>query len=233
MNIISNKKNLMFVLLFILIAILSIRSTVTGPKQIHVPLKYKPRDKNAASKDAKYENLNIPELKLNELNKPKIKYQKNTKNIFKSIIIPPVKHTPPSPVVKPRPAPPSIPKRNPLEDELKKFQFIGFIEKKGETSIFLSKGDNLFVVSKGEKIEYRFLVKDITQTNIILTIINQTDIEFKLSLKEDRGISRPGNQGASPISYPKTYKPQVPDQPVPKPGQRRPPMQRLPPKSEF
>lgn len=252
MNIISNKKYLMFALLFILMIILSLRSTVTGPKQIHVQLKYKPRDKNVLTQEVKHEDLNIPELKLNKLNKPKIKYQENTKNIFRSIIVPPVKYIPPPAVVSvPKPAP-VIPKRNPLEEELKKFQFIGFSEKKGKTSIFLSKGDNLFVVSKGEKIEDKFLVKDITQTDIILTIINQTDIEFKLSLKEEQGGSNPGYQEPPQISYPDIYEPPVieepapipeeppenpPAQPVPDPMHRRPPMQPnregLPPESEF
>ncbi|MFH1287123.1 MAG: hypothetical protein ABII25_00300 [bacterium] len=181
MNIMSDKKKLMFVLLFILVIILSLKSTIIGPKQTHVPLKYKSLDKNILSNKTKYANLNIPELELNQLNKPKIEYRENTKNIFKSIIIPTVKYTPP---IVSTPPPPPAARRNPLEAELKKMQFIGFSENKGKISIFLSKGDNLFVVSKGEKIEDKFLVKDITQTDIVLTIINQTDIEFKISLEE-------------------------------------------------
>lgn len=228
----------MFVLLSVLIVTLFLRSTVTGPKQIHVPLKYKPRDKNILFKKTKQEDLTLPVLKLNELNKPKIKYQENIKNIFKSIIVPPVKYTPPPPVIPAPPPAPTVPKRNPLEDELKKFQFIGFSENKGKTSIFLSKGDNLFVVSKGEKIEDKFLVKDITQTDIILTIMSQTDIEFKVSLKEEQGGSAPGYQEPPQISYPEPYEPPVieemppipeeppenpPVQPVPNPMHRRPP----------
>lgn len=246
MNIISNKKYLMFFLLFFLIVILYLRSTVIGPKQIHVPLKYKPQSKDILLKETKQKDLKLPELKLNELNKPKIEYMENTKNIFKSIIIPPVKYIPPPPVIKIQPAPPPVIKRNPLEDELKNFQFIGFSENKGETSVFLSKGDNLFVVSKGEKIEDKFLVKEITQTDIILTIINQTDIEFKLSLKEEQGGAN--YREPPPISYPEYNEPpdieELPpileepaEQHTPNPIQRRPPMppnrKRLQPESVF
>jgi hypothetical protein len=251
MNILSSKKYLMFALLLILMIILSLRSTVIGPKQIHRPLKYKPRDNNILFKESGQEYLKIPELKLNELNKPKLQYKENTKNIFKSIITPPVKYTPPPVVTAPPPAPPPVPKRNPLEDELKKFQFIGFSETKGKTSIFLSKGDNLFVVSKGEKIEDKFSVKDITQTDIILTIINQTDIEFKLGLKEDQGGSNPGYQEPLPVSYPEYNEPPVIEEPAPIPEEpaenspvqpdpnmmhRRPPIPNKegpPPESEF
>lgn len=196
----SNKKNLMFALLFIFAITLFVRLTVVRPKQIHVPLKYKSSEK-ISPKD-EYANLNMPELKLDQLNKPKIKYQENTKNIFKSIIIPPVKHKPaPAPVTAaPRPALP-VPKRNPLEDELKKIQFIGFSESKGKISVFLAKGDNLFVVSKGEKIEDKFIVKNITQTDVVLTIIDQTDIEFKINLKEE--------QEQPPISYPEVDEPEI------------------------
>lgn len=217
-----NKKNLMFASLFVLAITLFARLAIVRPKQIHVPLKYKSSNK-ILPKD-KYVNLNIPELKLDQLNKPKIKYQENTKNIFKSIIIPPVKHKPaPAPVIPtPRPAP-SIPKRNPLEDELKKIQFIGFSENKGKVSVFLAKGDNLFVVSKGEKIEDKFIVKNITQTDVILTIMDQTDIEFKINLKEE--------QEQSPISYPEVDEPEIveeipvmPEEPPEGPIHRRPMM---------
>lgn len=195
-----NRKNLMFALLFVLAITLFARLTIVRPKQIHLSLKYK--SSNKISPKDKYANLNMPELKLDQLNKPKIKYQENTKNIFKSIIVPPVKHKPaPAPVTAtPRPAPPP-PKRNPLEDELKKIQFIGFSENKGKINVFLAKGDNLFVVSKGEKIEDKFIVKNITQTDVVLTIIDQTDVEFKINLKED--------QEQSPVSYPEVDEPEI------------------------
>ncbi|MEW6088030.1 MAG: hypothetical protein AB1498_06950 [bacterium] len=244
------KKNLMFLVLSLFLITLLLRLTIMKPKQMHVPLKYKPMDKNVLFKETRHADFDIPELKLNELNKPKIKYPENTKNIFKSIIIPPVKYIPPPPVI-PAPPPPPVPKRNPLEDELKKFQFIGFSENKGKTSVFLSKGDNLYVTSKGEKIEDKFLVKNITQTDITLALINQTDIEYKISLKEEQGTA-PNYQEPPPIPYQEINEPQVyeepppipeeppvipPVQPVPNPmhGRPVPPQEKegFPPESEF
>jgi hypothetical protein len=109
----------------------------------------------------------IPELRLDLLDRPKTSYKGIKKNIFSPLRFPKPKPKPkppepppePEPVVAKPPPPPS-----PLEVFTSKVRFIGFLEKKKDKTVFLNRGEDVFLVKRGDIIDGRFRVAEITDT---------------------------------------------------------------------
>ena len=107
---------------------------------------------------------------------------------------------PPPPPPKPqtaRPAPPrpqpTRPSPNDLaakqaQQQLKKYQFLGYLTKEGEQQIFLSNGQAIYIVKQGETLEGDIQVKSIEPTSVVLSkhlkSIGET-VEATLPLTKD------------------------------------------------
>lgn len=112
----------------------------------------------------------IPELRLDLLDAPRPPYKGIKKNIFSPLKFPvpksPKKESPQElipeadaePVVKPPPPP------SPLETFRSSVRFMGFLEKDKDRTVFLTRGDDVFLVKRGDIIEGRFRVAEITDT---------------------------------------------------------------------
>lgn len=117
--------------------------------------------------------------------KPEASFQ-IARNIFAPLYTPPplVK----KPITPPLPPKPEIKVPTPEEiaiekskAELKKFKYLGFLNKGGINEAFLSKDNELVSVKKGEIIRGRYLVKEITPNTVIIQD-NETQIEEVVSL---------------------------------------------------
>jgi hypothetical protein len=73
---------------------------------------------------------------------------------------------PPPPSSTPAPPPPPI---SPVRAEMAKFTFLGFLKKEGRKTIFLSKGNEIILVKKGDKIDNRFEVTNLTDEALTIT----------------------------------------------------------------
>lgn len=96
---------------------------------------------------------------------------------------------PPLPITPPQEAPPPPPTQEQLDEaELGKFVFIGFLKKGTESTVFLSKGGEIFLAKKGGRIGPKFEVTDVTDDAITIKSV-QTDRQLVIPLLENRSLS--------------------------------------------
>jgi len=87
---------------------------------------------------------------------------------------PPPKPLPPPPPVAIAPPPPPVLEEPPMtfevQRELARFTFLGFLRKDGQKTIFLSSGDDIFVVKKGDRFgkEKSFVITDLTPEKLTI-----------------------------------------------------------------
>jgi len=111
------------------------------------------------------------------LAREKEKYPGFKRDIFR-FYQPPPKPQPPPVKVAP-PPPPPVPIESPVtvevQRELARFTFLGFLRKDGQKTIFLSSGEDIFVVKKGDRFgkAKSFVVTDLTPEK--LTIRQEDD----------------------------------------------------------
>jgi hypothetical protein len=145
------------------------------------------------------------------------------RDIFRFVTRPPVRTEPPAVAAKP-PAPPPVEKpvetatENPddapikaVQKSLGKFTFLGFLDKAGEKTIFLSDGKNLYLVKRGESFG-GYKVADIAG-NLLKVASAGWDglLEIPLIEKQKLSVS---------VSAPARREPR-PEAPVPQPPQER------------
>ncbi len=108
----------------------------------------------------------IPELRLDLLDAPRPPYKGIKKNIFSPLKFPVPKSSKkePTPEVKAEPVVKPPPPPSPLETFRSSVRFMGFLEKDKDRTVFLTRGDDVFLVKRGDIIEGRFRVAEITDT---------------------------------------------------------------------
>ncbi len=109
-----------------------------------------------------------PKLRLDLLNKPRPRYKGVVKDIFspvKTTFAKPNIEMPPPPAIAPAPPPPP----SALKIFASEAKFIGFVEKGENRTVFLSRGPDVFLVKKGDVIDGRIRVTDITDKLMTLT----------------------------------------------------------------
>ncbi len=119
------------------------------------------------------ENNLDPRLRLDLLkNSADVEYKGNGRNIFRAGAEPakeiPKVVTPPMPVVKTTPPPPTI-----------HLKYFGFANRQGEESkVFLAEGDDVFVARQGDIVNRRYKILRITPTSVevedVISNIRQT-----------------------------------------------------------
>ena len=73
-------------------------------------------------------------------------------------------------------------KRKQVENDLSKFKSFGYLESNGERILFLERGKQIMVIRKGDRIDGKYVVKDITQKELTLTALSiNEDIHIDLS----------------------------------------------------
>lgn len=69
-----------------------------------------------------------------------------------------------------------------IEDDLSNFRAFGYMESGAERILFIERGKQIMLIQKGDRIEGKYIVKDITKTKLTLTVIdNNENIYIDLS----------------------------------------------------
>ena len=107
----------------------------------------------------------LPELRLDRLDMPRPPYKGISKNIFSPLKFPVPKPPEEGPGAEPTLEPlPVVKPPSPLETFKASITFIGFLEKEKDKTVFLTSGEDVFLVKRGDIIEGRFRVAEITDT---------------------------------------------------------------------
>lgn len=101
----------------------------------------------------------------------------------------PVPPPPPSPSLPP-PPPQQIVEATPIQRDMAKFTFLGFLKKENKKTIFLSNDKEIYLVKKGDTIAGKYEVSNLTEDT--LTIHPLTDGgEIIIPLVENRALAAP------------------------------------------
>lgn len=140
-------------------------------------------------------------LRLDLLAQPAQRFAGFRRNIFKPIfheeqrVLPP----PPPPPAKPTAPPPAkvepppvakAPEPSPVQRDMARFTFLGFLKKDNKKTIFLSSDKELFLVKKGEKIAGKYEVANITDEALTITKLGEGG-EIIIPLVENKPLSSP------------------------------------------
>jgi len=103
----------------------------------------------------------------------------NKRNIFwlaplRSITRTPLPPPPPPPLPPSHITPPPPPPVSPARAEMAKFTFLGFLKKEGRKIIFLSRGTEIILVKKGDTIDNRFKVTDLTDEALTISSTSES-----------------------------------------------------------
>ncbi|SNB45281.1 hypothetical protein [Geobacter sp. DSM 9736] len=106
---------------------------------------------------------------------------------------PPVRRLPvppPPPISPPPPAPPAAAEPTPVQREMARFTFLGFLKKDNRKTIFLSSNNEIFLVKKGDKIAGKYEVSNITDEALSISILPDGG-EIVIPLVENKPLSAP------------------------------------------
>jgi len=110
-----------------------------------------------------------------------------------AIPLPPPPPPPPPPHVPPPvqvPTAPQVIEPTPLQRDMAKFTFLGFLKKDNRKTIFLTNGKEIFLVKKGDKISGRYDVTALTDDALTITS-NEDGGEIIIPLVENRPLAAP------------------------------------------
>ena len=93
---------------------------------------------------------------------------------------------PPQPLPAPPPAPPTA--EQIAESELSKFTYLGYLEKNGEKTVFLSSNNEIFLAKKGSNLGSKFQVTGISNDAITIRSL-AGGREMVIPLVENRALS--------------------------------------------
>lgn len=95
---------------------------------------------------------------------------------------------PPAPPVAPPPVPVAEP--TPVQRDMAKFTFLGFLKKDNRKTIFLSSNSEIFLVKKGDKIAGKYEVANITDEALTISLLAEGG-EIVIPLVENRALAAP------------------------------------------
>ena len=84
--------------------------------------------------------------------------------------------------------PPAVAEPTPLQREMAKFTFLGFLKKENRKTIFLSNGKEIFLVKKGDKIAGKYDVTSLTDETLTISSIKDGG-EILIPLVENRPLN--------------------------------------------
>lgn len=103
---------------------------------------------------------------------------------------PPARPVVAEPHVEERPAPPAVVEPTPLQRDMARFTFLGFLKKDNHKTIFLSNDKEIFLVKKGDKISGKYDVTALTDEALTISSM-QDGGEIIIPLIENRPLSAP------------------------------------------
>ncbi len=126
------------------------------------------------------------------------------KNIFRPLFrdetrILPLPPPPPKPLPALPPPPPSVPaapapavaaEPSPVQRDMARFTFLGFLKKDNQKTIFLSSNKDIFVVKKGDKIAGKYEVANVTDDLLTINALGDGG-QIIIPLIENKPLSAP------------------------------------------
>ncbi|MBI4745727.1 MAG: hypothetical protein HY786_04095 [Deltaproteobacteria bacterium] len=186
----SRKTGILVVLLFVLAAVVVYRVvTREEPKKVR-ELTYKP----VAGGQGPVVGRRGPVSKIKKTEEETAKtipskvekrgYRGLIRNPFQALYPPVVipKQAPPPPPPAPAPVISEPKGPSPAQTESGRFRFLGFLQKEGESKVFLSRDKEVFIVKKGDSVTI-FQVADITDNSVTLQSRDSKE-EFKLIIED-------------------------------------------------
>ena len=160
------KRNIyIFVILLAIFAILFVRNMQKGEQRRVPDLTFKTAEAKKFTGEDFGETLSI---KRELLNPKREKFRMGRKRIFEPLKFYVKKPPPPPPVKLPPPEPP-VEVETVMEKAMATFTFLGFMESEKVKTTFLSREGEIFIVKKGDSILQEYVVKEITDRNMIIS----------------------------------------------------------------
>ncbi len=103
---------------------------------------------------------------------------------------PPPQKVQPVKAVDTQPQVPASAEPTPLQRDMAKFTFLGFMRKEDRKTIFLSSDKEIFLVKKGDKIAGRYEVTSLTDDSLTISSISDGG-EIIIPLQENRQLNAP------------------------------------------
>jgi len=193
-----NRQKLVLTTLLALLSCSLVYAFLRMPRQKTVEkLKYLPGMTAQASKVPQNRSADTARLRLDLLESKQARSFSGGKNIFygafaeapKKTVIPlPLPPPPPEKKQPPPVPPPAVAEPTPLQREMAKFTFLGFLKKENRKTIFLSNGKEIFLVKKGDKIAGKYDVTALTDETLTISSIKDGG-EILIPLVENRPLN--------------------------------------------
>lgn len=145
-------------------------STLTYTKE-----KAKPGDNKVVRKDAAT-SAKEPIIKLDRLLNPPAHSRDVKKDIFSEQAVHEKISAETAIETRPVSESPAENAENQIKDDLSTFKSFGYAERGGQKTLFIEKGKQIILVRKGDRIEGKYIVKDITQKELTLQVIANNEI---------------------------------------------------------
>lgn len=129
------------------------------------------------------------------------------RNIFGTVQPPPPPPVPvktkPAPVTAPPPPPPP-PVVQPVQQELAHFNFLGYLEKDGEKTVFLGRDEHLYLVKRGGRFgpDGKFLVTELSPERLVIRVAGDSR-EIVVPLVENQPLIPQFRAGGGTASSPR------------------------------
>lgn len=136
-------------------------------------------------------------LRLDLLDREMPRFAGFKRNIFRPIFageirqpIMPVKPVLPVPPPLPPPPPPVPPTPAQMAaEEMARFKFIGFLKKENFKTVFLTRGNEIFLVRKGDKIAGKYEIASISDESMAIKLA-ETGEQIIVPMEENRALGR-------------------------------------------
>jgi hypothetical protein len=203
-----NRQKMTLAILLLLLCLALIYSYVRQPRQKRAAnLKYTPgtvaSGTVSTSKSGVAVRLDDKKLHLELLDKELSRFSGFRRNIFKPIFheeimllpvqssVPPLKlplPLPPPPIAPP--PPPRAAEPTPIQRDMAKFTFLGFMKKDNKKTIFLSSDKEIFLVKKGDSIAGKYEVSNLTEEALTIHPLVEGG-EIIIPLVENKALTAP------------------------------------------
>jgi len=180
----SNQKLFLAVLVVIWVILIAYR--IMSPEEPkRVPLTYRPGQNISKVEVKGKEHLDLA-LKLELLNIKSPPPGKEFKNLFLPLHYEPPRSASPPPLTPPPPPPPPPPSPEEIaaqraRGELSQFRYLGYLNRADREQAFLSRGNDLFIVKRGEAITGTYQLKEVNN-NFAVIQDTATKVEITLAL---------------------------------------------------
>jgi hypothetical protein len=191
-----NRKKLLLAVLLLLLAVAVVSAYLRWPRQETVgTLDKAPRGKNSTEQRpavAPEPTVDDRFVRLDLLQQEGQRFGCFRRNIFRSITRgtmpggqPPLMALkPPPPPNVPVVPPPSLPQPPPVQRDMARFTFLGFLRKDATQTIFLSKDNKIVLVKKGDRIEGKYEAAGLTDDALTIRVLSD-GTEVVIPLQEN------------------------------------------------